>query len=91
MEKPTVKVVKIPHRDATMKRETIAIPKEDVLGARFPTIRINFDAFEAGGFYEVDENLASVVKNKIKVYNDYALRLMRPRVHEHEHEDVIGA
>lgn len=75
IDTPEVKAV-----EATKStRQYITIPERDVLDFPFPAIRVNNAAFYPGKTYEIEEPLATTVKERIKTWMRQTLRLMQPK------------
>jgi hypothetical protein len=56
----------------------VTIPEEDPLGKPFPTIHLNKEAFVKGETYNLPAQIASFVKDRIKVFNRSCVRLLQP-------------
>jgi len=60
-------------------KQFVTIPDKDLFDQRFPTIRINRYEFEAGQTYELDEPIASTVKERISACERANLRILQPK------------
>jgi hypothetical protein len=56
----------------------VTIPEDDPLGKPFPTIHLNKEAFKPGETYNLPVQIASFVKERIKVFNRSCVRLLQP-------------
>jgi hypothetical protein len=56
----------------------VTIPEEDPLGKHFPTIFLNKEAFHAGETYNLPAQIATFVKDRIKIFNRSCVRLLQP-------------
>lgn len=60
-------------------KEYVTMPEMDVLDRKFPTIRVNHHEFHAGKTYELEAELASTVKERIRAWQKAELRLVQPK------------
>lgn len=60
-------------------KEYVTMPESDVLDRKFPIIRVNHRDFKPGETYELEAELASTVKERIKAWQKSQLRLVQPK------------
>ena len=74
------KLTTIPELFGTPKEtwQYVTIPEEDPLGKPFPTIYLNKEAFERGQSYNLPPQIATYVKDRIKIFNKSCVRLLQP-------------
>jgi len=63
---------------ARVTKQYVEIPERDSLDFPFPTVRINHMEFLPGQTYELEEPLASTIKERVRVWLRQTLRLMQP-------------
>lgn len=70
----------IPELYATPREawQYVTIPEEDPLGKKFPVVRLNKEAFEAGQTYQVPPQIAKYVNDRVKAFNRSCVRLLQP-------------
>jgi hypothetical protein len=56
----------------------VTLPEEDPLGKPYPAIYLNKERFEPGQTYNLPAQIASYLKERIKVFNRSCVRLLQP-------------
>lgn len=57
----------------------VTVPEHDIFDKPFATLRLGPHVFEAGVTYELEEPLATTLKERIRVWEKANIRLLQPK------------